>query len=298
MKKINIRRFLLVSLLVLTVSVLVSAVIIPSIAFAVKPTKNLAGAEKVEWNLSAAVMPVPPYGPYGSRDIPGSDTASKLIVNQPNGNTEVTITGVMNGLNPDTEYTVYLSKGYVPYVYTGWNIKGTYILRFVLGGNYDHDIVIDVQSDGTFSGTGGYPAVGPPYSITETVTGTIDVMSGAVTIHSVYNTGYWYDAVGTIAGDGTISGTWGNDGQGYGHSWLSISGNAVETHTGSMGWSGLFTSTVPPFTFTTDSYGAGSWHVNLKNANFPSMEEFSLSVWINEAGATMLISNVFKVTAE
>lgn len=293
MKKINIKKILLVSLLVLTVS----AVIIPSIAFAVKPTGNLAGAEKVPWNLSAAVMPVPPDGPYGSRDIPDSDTASKLIVNQPNGNVEVTITGAMNGLHPDTPYTVYLSKAYVPYVYTGWNVEGTYILRFVLGGNYDHDIVIDVQSDGIFSGTGGYPT-GGPYSITETVTGTIDVMTGEVKIHSVYNTGYWYDAEGTIAADGTMSGTWGNDGQGYGHSWLSISGNAVKTHTGSTGWSGLFTSTVQPFTFTTDEFGAGGWHVNLRDEDFLGPGTYSLSVWINESGGTMLISDVFEVTVD
>ena len=177
MKKINIRRFLLVSLLVLTVSILVSAVIIPSIAFAAKPAGNLAGAIKVPWNLSADVMPVPPYG---SKDIPGSDTASKLIVNQPNGNTEVTITGAMNGLNPNTTYTVYLSKGY-------------------------------------------------------------------------------------------------------------------DLHTT---WPGLFTGTVPDFTFMTDGYGVGSWHINLRDANFPGSETYTLSVWINETGGTMLVSDNFQVTAD
>jgi len=275
---------------------LISALIVPATVLAAKPAGNLASAQKVTWNLSAAVMPVPPYG---SRDIPGSDTASKLIVNQPNGMTEVTITGAMNGLNPNTTYTVYLSKGYTPYVYTGWNVVGTWVLRFNLGGNYDHDIIISVQTDGTFSGTGGYPASGPPYSITETVTGTINVMTGAVTLHSVYNNGYLYDAVGTIASDGTMSGTWGNTSQGYGHSWFSISGNAVKTHTGDTGWPGLFTSTVQPFTFTTDACGAGSWHVNLTDANLPvgpAGTIYNLSVWINEAGATMLISDTFPVT--
>mgnify|MGYP001768376835 CR=1 FL=1 len=78
---------------------------------AVKPEGNLAGAVNVDWNLSADVAPVPPYG---SRDIPGSDTASKLIVNQPNGNNEVVITGVMKDLHSNTTYTVYMSKGYTP----------------------------------------------------------------------------------------------------------------------------------------------------------------------------------------
>ena len=90
----------------------------------VKPADNLAGAVEVPWNLSAAVMPVPPYGDYGTLDIPGSDTASKLIVNQPNGAVEVTITGAMNSLHPDTTYNVFLSKGYTPYVDTGWNVTG------------------------------------------------------------------------------------------------------------------------------------------------------------------------------
>lgn len=257
---------------------------------AVKPSGNLASAQKVAWNLSAAVMPVPPYG---SGDIPGSDTASKLIVNQPNGNTELTITGAMNGLNPNTAYTVYLSNGYEPYV-TGWNIVGTWVIRFVLGGNWDHDITIAVQSDGTFSGSGGWPA-GGSHNITETVTGTIDVMSGAITIHSVYNTGYWYDATGTIASDGTMSGTWGNPGQGYSNSWLSISGNAV-THTGDTKWTGLFTPSIQPFTFTTDAAGAGSWHINMRDDDFPETGEHTLSVWINNG--TILISDNFEVAVD
>jgi len=261
-------------------------------AMAAKPAGILVGAQTYAWHLSRDVMPVPPYG---SGDIPGSDTASKLIVNQPNGNTEVTITGVMNGLTPNTTCTVYLSNEYTPYVDTGWNVQGTWVLRFILGGNYDHDIIITVQSDGTFTGTGGYPASGPPYSITETVTGTIDVMSGAVTIHSLYNTGYTYDAIGTIAPDGTMSGTWGNTSQGYGHTWYSISGAAVKTHTGDTGWPGLFTGTVQPFTFTTDAYGSGSWHINLTDANFSKAGTYTLSVWINVEG-TILISDNFQIT--
>jgi len=179
MKKINIRRFLLVSLLVLTVSVLVSAVIIPSIAFAVKPTGNLAGAQKFDWYLSGDVMSVPPYG---SRDMLGSDTASKLIVNQPNGNTEVTITGAMNGLKANTVHTVCPSEEWTNF--------------------------------------GGYP------------------------------------------------GRFEND-------------------------------AIKRFTFMTDEYGAGSWHINLRDANFPSgTGTYTLSIWINEAGLTILISDNFEVTVE
>jgi len=288
MKKINIRRFFLVSLLVLTVSVLVSAVIIPSIAFAVKPAGNLAGAIKVPWNLSADVMPVPPYG---SKDIPGSDTASKLIVNQPNGNTEVTITGAMNGLNPDTTYTVYLSKGYTKYTPT--NIKGTY--KWLVLGTYEHDMVITTQNpDGTFSGTGGYPAGSFPYDLlgetSETITGQFigNQITFTTTYFGPYNPGYSVTVSGTIAPNGTMSGTspW---------EWHTTAGNATLA-SGSTGWSGFFTNTVPAFTFVTDAYGAGSWHVNLKDADFSGLGTYTLSVWINEAGKTMLISDVFEVT--
>lgn len=49
MKKINIRRFLLVSLLVLTVSVLISVVIMPSIAFATGPEDGNFGGNGKAW---------------------------------------------------------------------------------------------------------------------------------------------------------------------------------------------------------------------------------------------------------
>lgn len=263
---------------------------------AVKPSGNLASAQTVQWNLSAAVMPVPPYG---SRDIPGSDTASKLIVNQPNGNTEVTITGAMNGLSPSTTYTVYLSKGYTPYVDTGWNVIGTYVLRLVLGAGYNHDIVITAQTDGTFTGTGGYPAsADPPYAFpyNEVITGTIGVMNGIVSIHSVYQNGYWYTARGTIAPDGTMSGTLiASNIAEPGKPWYMLSGKATRTHTGDTGWPGLFTSTIQPFTFTTDEFGAGSWHLNLRDSNFSGAGTYRMSVWINEAGLTILVSNNFDV---
>jgi len=162
--------FVLLATVVLTMALVASAL-------AVKPAANLAGNVKVPWNLSADVMPDPPYG---SIDIPGSDTASKLNVNQPNGSTEVTITGAMNGLVADTTYSVYLSKGYI-----------------------------------------------------------------------------------------------------------------VDTT-----WPGLFTSTVPTFTFTTDEFGAGSWHINMRDSDFVAPGSYDLSVWINAAGGTLLISDTFVVVVE
>lgn len=250
---------------------------------------NSAGAVKVKWNLSGAVMPVPPYGLV---DIPGSDTASKLIVNQPNGKVEANLTGVMNGLNPNTEYTVFLSNGYTKYTpLVTPNVVGTY--TWLVLGTYAHDLFITTQNpDGTFTGTGGYPA-GGPYQTTENVTGQVvgTTITFTVTYLGPYSPGYSVTVSGTIAPDGSMSGTlpW---------EWHTTSG-AATLASGSTGWPGLFTNTITPFTFTTDAYGAGSWHVNLKNGDFPlGLGTYTLSVWINGAGGTMLVSDVFQVVVK
>jgi len=262
----------------------------------VKPTENLAGSVKVPWNLSGAVMPVPPYG---SMDIPGSDTASKLIVNQPNGNTEVTITGVMNGLTPDTTYTVYLSNGYTPYLDTGWDVAGNYNIAITYSGT-DYIHLTNLTQSGT-SITGGqlvYPGNTKSVTSGSVVDNTIHIVAeytengpGIVTLD------------GTIAADGSMTGTWLDT---WGElnrtgDWRTTGGLAEKTHTGSTGWPGLFNpTTVPAFTFTTDAYGSGSWHVNLKDSDFSGPGTYTLSVWINQGlpyeGPTILISDTFGVT--
>ena len=258
----------------------ISMMLVMTTAMAVKPTGN-PGAETVPWNLSGAVMPLP----WGQSDIPGSDSASKLIVNQPNGNVEVVVTGVMNGLTPNTVYTVYPSKAWS----THWDITGDWVLEFdYLGTLYIHDMTV---TDNAFTGTGGYPASGPPYSITWTVAGTINGNNIEMTIN-YDSSSYYVDVVGTIASDGTMSGTWGNLGQSG--TWCSSSGNAVMV---GNGWPGLFPGQ-GTFTFTTDEYGTGSWHFNLKNDDFPGLGDYTLSIWINEGGRTILISNNFEVVVD
>ena len=113
---------------------------------------------------------------------------------------------------------------------------------------------------------------------------------GSLTYLGPYNQGYSVTVTGTIASDGSMSGTspW---------EWHTTSG-AATLASGSTGWSGLFTSTVPAFTFTTDEFGAESWHINLRDSDFPVAGTYTLSVWINEAGLTMLISDNFEVIVE
>lgn len=251
------------------------------------------GAVKYEFFLSGDVMPVPPYG--GS-DVEGSDERSKLIVNQPNGMNIANVTGVMKGLLPDTEYTVYFSNGYMPYMVSEvWNVVGDYVLHLDYNGTiYSHEISITSQEDGVLTGTGGYPDTGPPYSHEEEITGTLD--GNTITLHSLYtttNAGYVYDVTITIAPDGTMTGTWEADEDGVTDRPLTIAPLALEYITeGSMGWPGLLSEDyLPPFTFTTDEEGHASWHVNIpcEAVNCEDgIEEFS--VWINGAAGTVLIS--------
>lgn len=106
-----------------------------------------------------------------------------------------------------------------------WNVTGTY--QWLVLGTYAHDMVITIQNpDGTFSGTGGYPAGSSPYTADgqtpETITGQVE--GNTITFTTIYagpyNPGYSVTVSGTIAADGSMSGTspW---------EWHTTSGNAV-----------------------------------------------------------------------
>jgi hypothetical protein len=259
---------------------------------AVKPSDKLAGAEKIPWNLSGDVMPSPPWG---LSDITGSDTASKLIVNQPNGNVEVAVTGVMNGLNPNTAYTVFPSKEWS--TTEKWNITGDWSLRFMYGSAYDHEMTVDFQNmyTGEFSGTGHSI---PNPGTTWTIEGTSKVVGDTITLDLIYtgnNSGYTVHAVGTIDNGIIVNGNWTSSANQSG-TWSSFGGQA-EKETVGNGWPGLFYGQ-ETFTFMTDEYGAGSWHFNLKNDDFPGTGNYNLSVWINKPGATILISENFVVIVD
>ncbi|WP_455369934.1 hypothetical protein [[Eubacterium] cellulosolvens] len=112
---------------------------------------------------------------------------------------------------------------------TEWNLEGEWVLRFIYpqgGSNYDHDMTVTVQADGTFEGTGGYPA-GGSHSHTWEIEGT--VVGDEVEFHIVYltgNPGYELQAEGIIASDGTMSGTWTATGQPGPYNWMSLDGLA------------------------------------------------------------------------
>jgi hypothetical protein len=106
-----------------------------------------------------------------------------------------------------------------------WDMTGTYTIQYFLGsGEYDHSDTITVFSysdPGTFGGTGFYVPWGP--DPTEDITGTLS--GSSLTFDVVYRAtspdpGYTVHGVGTIATDGSLSGT--ADGPGQSFTWTAV----------------------------------------------------------------------------
>lgn len=117
----------------------------------------------------------------------------------------------------------------------GWNATGNYVVNFnYLGNDYAHDMSLTQDSSGNLTGNGGNPAGG-----THVYTWVID--SGSVSSSSIAFQAHYTataDAVtpltvlnvaGTIASDGTMSGTWSDNYQGGSRAgtWTTASGTAA-----------------------------------------------------------------------
>lgn len=129
-----------------------------------------------------------------------------------------------------------------------------YILSFSLGASeYVHDMVVDTHEDGLFEGTGGYPS-SLTYSHTWTVDG--ELSGDNVSFHIEYltgNPGYTVDAVGVVAEDGTMSGTWSSSASQTG-TWASTAG-AIQTCEYNV-----FTKMVTPNKDIGDYEDSGYWY--------------------------------------
>jgi len=116
----------------------------------------------------------------------------------------------------------------------GWNVTGNYVVNInYLGTDYPHDMSLTQDSSGNLTGHGGSPAGSNVY------TWVID--SGSVSGNSINFTAHYtatadavtpltiFNVTGTIASDGTMSGTWSDNYQGGSRTgtWVTISGNAV-----------------------------------------------------------------------
>lgn len=283
-------------LLTATLSLLVALVTFVSFgaitANAIKPAGNQAGVQKVNWNLSGDVMPVPPYG---LADIVGSDTASKLIVNRPQGNNQLAITGVMNGLTPNTTYTVYPSNSYQPYEETGWDVTGSYTITLTVGTTPYTEYLDLTQTGSDITGT--FLALNPAgtQSRWNIDSGSVTGNTLAFDAHYGSNTAMKATFSADIDSNGSlVNGVWHDvDWNTRSGEWFSTAGNATKSFTGDDYWTGLL-SKQSPFTFTTDEYGSGSWHLNIKAADLP-VGISEMSIWINGGSGTILISDIFNI---
>jgi len=111
-----------------------------------------------------------------------------------------------------------------------WNANGVYTVDFeYLGSHYVHDATIAGQDSlGNFTTNGGYPA-GGPYTFAWNGTGT--EQGNAVTFavdYTVGAPGTHMDMTGTVASDGSMSGTWtDNYGGSRSGTWTTASGHAT-----------------------------------------------------------------------
>jgi hypothetical protein len=118
-----------------------------------------------------------------------------------------------------------------------WNVTDDYVVAFTLGGtDYAHDMSLVQDGLGNLTGDGGYPAGGAYTYAWVLTSGMVD--GDTVHIHADYTAPA--DAVtpltvmhmmGTIALDGSMSGTWSDNYQGGARAgtWTTTSGAAVLT---------------------------------------------------------------------
>jgi hypothetical protein len=120
----------------------------------------------------------------------------------------------------------------VPY----WDTEGNYVVDFEYQGNfYSHDMTLQQDNAGTLLGEGGYPAGGSHVYSWEIDSGQVSgndlnfvahytASADAVTPLTILH------ATGTVASDGTMSGTWSDNYQGGSRegTWSTASGTATK----------------------------------------------------------------------
>ena len=252
------------------------------------------GAQKLSWHLSASLTAA------ANEELEGADKASKLIVNQPRGETKLTLNGIMKGLTPHTTYTVSLFSNGQQLVTSNWSISGEWSFS-CLGST--HQIII-TQTGDTFTGVGTVTRTSPPSIYYEVITGTINRATGQITMHGTfYNdaahqspNGYMYTASLVISSTGSMAGQLTNAGQ-VGEPIVSTNGKAVNQAAVTETESVALSLDVPAITFTTSGSGNGNWHLNLKRDDFVSLGEFDLTLVVNSADTAVLVSESFAVLA-
>lgn len=125
---------------------------------------------------------------------------------------------------------------------TGWSVAGAYVVHFVVteggAGSADYDVSLS-QSGTAVTGTGNYPSPGPTYTYRWTAVGAVH--GNAINLTASYTAlqdalGTVMQMAGTIATDGTMSGTWADNypattpSAHRGGTWTSTSGAAAKVY--------------------------------------------------------------------
>jgi hypothetical protein len=195
-------------------------------------------------------------------------------------------------------------------VLPNWNVVGTY--QLILSGTYSHDIVITTQNpDGSFSGTGGYPSGGSPYTAdgqtAETIMGQVtgDAITFTMTYTGPFSPGTVANFTGTIASDGTMSGNSPDE-------WHTTLGNATvfpqSSGSGQIGGNVTLNNgvlkidsiTLTKSTSTADGTFDGGWkyvfHITAPNSESKLVMNFSN--WLNTVGATTIpVANNMRISS-
>jgi hypothetical protein len=151
-----------------------------------------------------------------------------------------------------------------------WNVNGAYTFDFELSGShYVHAATIAGEdSSGNFTVNGGYPA-GGPYAYAWAGAGNVTGNSVTFSVdYSVGAPGTHMDMTGSIAPNGSLSGSWtDNFGGTRTGTWTSKTGiarmtsNVVVTPANTQGWSTADTRPGGAVNFVADSTAPGDPHV-------------------------------------
>ncbi len=117
---------------------------------------------------------------------------------------------------------------------TAWNTTGTYVVDMeYLGNHYSHDMSLTQDAIGNVMGNGGSPVGANVYTwtiISGSVSGnTIDLLANYTATADAVTPQTTLHIHGTVANNGTMSGTWSDDYQGGARSgtWTTTTGTAV-----------------------------------------------------------------------
>ena len=169
-----------------------------------------------------------------------------------------------------------------------WNVTGSYTIAFnYLGTDYTHDATLSQDATGTLSGTGASPSGGPPV-YTWTITGgtaagdTIDFLANYTASADAVTPQTTMHVLGTVATDGTLSGTWSDNYQGGTRTgiWKSTVGTAKKLSAEDFGVVSYDTGLG-----MLKGYSAG---FGLTNATFTNTQSVVMKLY---SGTTLLQTN-------